>query len=94
MEFAVSLVPVPVALEQPLGLGSLARLHPLRDDVGEPALGDHFQDVLAIELSIHQHVIDVDEFLSRIQQLLDNLFPPLSFRYRADIKDEWDSVAD
>jgi len=64
MEFAVSLVPVLIALEQPLGLGFLASLHPLRDDVGEPTLANHLQDVLAIELPVHQHVIDVNEVLS------------------------------
>jgi hypothetical protein len=73
IEFAVGLVSVLIPLEQPLGLGLLAGLHPFRDDVGEPTLADHPQDMLAIELPIHSHIIDVNEVLSRIQQLLEDL---------------------
>jgi hypothetical protein len=50
--------------------------------------------VLAIELPVHQHVIDVDELFSRIEQVLDDLLPTLAFSYRAGIEDEWDSVPD
>ena len=72
VELPVGLVSVLVTLEQPLGLRFLTRLHPFRDDVGEPTLADHLQDMLAIELPVHQHVIDMDEVLSRIEQVLDD----------------------
>ena len=67
MELPVGFVSILTTLEQPLGLGFLAGLHPLRDDVGEPALADHLQNVLTIELPVHQHIIDVDEALSRVK---------------------------
>jgi hypothetical protein len=72
VELPVSFIPVLVTLEQPLGLSSLAGLHPLRNDIREPALANHLQEVLAIELPVHQDVIDMDEVLSRIEQVLDD----------------------
>jgi len=70
---AVGLVPILTALEQPLGLSFLAGLHPFWDHVGEPALANHLQNVLAVKLAIHQYVIDVGELFSRIEQVLDDL---------------------
>ncbi|SDY63734.1 hypothetical protein SAMN05216564_10786 [Halopenitus persicus] len=85
---------VPVTLEQSLGLGFLASLHPLRDDVGEPSLADHLQDVLAIELSVHQHVIDVNEVLSRIEQVFDDFQSCLPLSDGARVQHDWDGIAD
>jgi len=73
MQLPVGLVSVSVTPEQPLGLSFLAGLHPFRNDVGKPALAEHLQNVLAIELPVHQDVIDMNEVLSRIQQVLDDL---------------------
>jgi hypothetical protein len=50
--------------------------------------------VLTIELSVHQHVIDVNHILSRIQQILDDLFPTLALPNWSRIQDDWDSVTD
>ena len=74
MELAVGLIPVLITAEQPFCLRFLAGLQPLRNDVGKPTLADHLQHVLAIELPVHQYVIDVNEVLSRIKQALDDLF--------------------
>jgi hypothetical protein len=75
-------------------LGFLAGLHPLWHDVGEPPLADHLQDVLAVELSVHQHVIVVDEVLGRVKQVLNDLLPWLAFPYRAGSKNSSKSVGD
>jgi hypothetical protein len=72
MELPIGLVPVLPPLEQSFCLGFLTRLHPLGNDVGEPALANHLQDVLAIELPVHQHVIDVNEVLGRVEQILND----------------------
>jgi len=67
MQFSISLVAVLPPLEKGFDLRFLAGLHPLWNNVGKPALTDHFQDVLTIELPIYQHVIDVNEVICRIQ---------------------------
>jgi len=75
MELPVGFVSVLTPSEQPLGLGFFAGLHPLGNDVRKPALADHLQDVLTVELSVHQHVIGVNELLGRVEQVLDDLLP-------------------
>jgi len=72
MEFAVDLISVLITVEQSFCLGFLAGLHPLWHDVGESSLADHLQNVLTIKLPVHQHVIDVDEPFSYIQQILND----------------------
>ncbi|GGM51823.1 hypothetical protein GCM10009006_36270 [Haloarcula argentinensis] len=67
MEFSVGLVPILAALQESLGLGFLAGLHSFRHDIGEAALADHLQNVLAVEFPIYQYVIDMDQFLGRIK---------------------------
>ena len=54
VQFSIRLVAILPSLEKALGLGFLAGLHPLRDDGGEPALADHLQDVMTVELPAHQ----------------------------------------
>jgi hypothetical protein len=67
VELSVGCVSVSTVLEETSSLCFLARLHSFRDDVGQSPLADHLQDVLTVELPIHQHVIDVNEFLSRVE---------------------------
>jgi hypothetical protein len=55
------------SMKQPLCLCFFTGLHPLGNDVGKPTLADHLQDVLAIELPIHQHVINVNEVLGGVE---------------------------
>jgi len=66
MQFSISLVPVCSPLEKTLGLGFLAGLHPFGHHVGQTALTQHLEDVLAVELPVHQHIIDVNEILCRV----------------------------
>jgi len=94
VELPVGLVAVLTALEQSLGLDFLAGLNPFRANVREPTLADHLQNVLAIELPVHQHVIDMNEVLSRIEQVLDDFQLCLSLSDGARIQHDWDGVAD
>jgi hypothetical protein len=55
----------------------LAGLHLLEHNVWKPTLANHLQKVLTIKFAVHQDVIDVDEFLSRIQQVLGDLYAGL-----------------
>jgi len=57
LQLPVGLIPTLAPLEQPLRLGFLAGLHPLWDDVPKPALAEHLQNMLAVELAVHQYVI-------------------------------------
>jgi hypothetical protein len=59
-------------LEQPFGLRFLAGLHPLRHDIRQSTLAEHLQNVLAVELPVHQHVIDVNEVLGRVKKIFDD----------------------
>jgi hypothetical protein len=60
MQLPVGLVSSLVRSEQPLCLCFLAGLHPLRNDVGKPALADHLQNELAVKLPIHQHILPME----------------------------------
>jgi hypothetical protein len=66
VELPVGLVAVLITSKQSLGLGFLAGLHPLGNDIGKPALAEHLQDVLTVELPIHQHVINENQLLGGI----------------------------
>ncbi len=67
MQLPIGFVPVLIPVEESLGLGFLIDLHSFRYDVREPALADRFQDVLTVELPVHQHIVDMDEILSRVK---------------------------
>ena len=73
VEFSIGLVPFLAAFEESPCLGFLARLHSFWYDVGDSALAYHLQDVLTVKLPIHQHVVDVDKVLRRVQEVLDDL---------------------
>ena len=75
MELPVGFVSILITLERSLRLCLLAGLHPFRYELRQPALADHLQNVLAIKFPVHQHVIDVDELFSRIQQILGGAVP-------------------
>ena len=72
VELPAGLAAALTPLKQPLRLGFLAGLYPLRDDAGKSALADHLQNVLTIELPIHQDVIDVNELFGGVKQILND----------------------
>jgi len=49
--------------------------------------------VLAVELPVHQYVLDVNQFLGRIQEVLEDFYAGLSLPNWPRIKDDWDGVA-
>jgi len=73
MQLPVCFLSVSVVLKKTPSLCFLARLHSFRYDVGKPALADHLQDVLTVELSVHQHVVDANEAPGRVEQIFDYL---------------------
>ena len=79
MQFPICLVSVLVALEKSFRLRFLTCLYPLRHDVGQPALTQQLQDVLTVKLPVHQHVIDMNSRLCRIQEVLDDLLARVPF---------------
>jgi hypothetical protein len=94
VELPVGFIPAFIPLEQSLRLGLLAGLHSLGNNVGKPALANHPQDVLAIELPVHQHVIDLNEILSRIQQVLDDFQSCLPLSNGACVQHSRDGIPD
>jgi hypothetical protein len=44
-------------------LGFFTGLHPLWDDVFQSTLGTGLEDVLAVELPIHEHLVNVNALL-------------------------------
>ena len=67
MEPPISNESVLVAFEQAFRLRLLARVHPLRNDMLQPSIQDSFEQVLVVESAIHQHLVDVNELLRRIE---------------------------
>ncbi len=50
--------------------------------------------MLAIELTVHQHVVDVNEVLSRVEQILDDLQTTLPSTYGTSVQDNRNRIAD
>jgi len=93
MQLSISLVSVLVGLEKPFRLRFLTCLHPLRNHIGEAALTQHLQDMLAVELPVHQHIVDVKEGLCRVQEVFDYLFTRVAFPNWARIENYRNSVS-
>jgi len=50
--------------------------------------------MLTVELTVHQHIIDVDQFLGRVEQVFDDFFLTLALLNWSTIQYDWDSVPD
>ena len=94
VEASFSRIVVLSPLEQALRLSLLARIHPLGHDVRQSSLGDGLQEVLAVELSIHQHPVDVEQTLSAIQQLLNDLAAAVALSNWLSVQHQRNCIAD